>query len=454
MRKIALAVTLALALTGCIADNFDSRKDPKPITFATQIDPQTRAQGTSWDAEDEIGIYMLHAGQSMTDNSIAANVKHIHAGNGEFSAGNTSLFYPENGAAVDFVAYYPWSGELDGHTYPIDVSDQTAPSEIDFMYSNNATNLSGGVPFLEFNHALTRLTFSITGADENIVLENVGATITGLKTVGEFDLADGSFEATPGTENEIEPLVTVGEVEGTTHATISAIVLPQNDLSFKLNILFADGQSAVVDFSGVSYRSGYAYTYNIEVNEQSEAVIIGGSEINDWENGGGGDRNVDKGDVETFYRETFGTKNYGSTKPTIDDFVDWSSGVSGVNYENLGDADVVVRSSSSSLNDPYMMFPATGMSNVVISGLPTGYSGVVFSCTIACPDGATTNPVRFYASSGDLENMGEVTPAGVALSTAFVEVSMNVPAGTTTMRLTSSGAGIAIDNITLRGIRQ
>lgn len=454
MKKIALAITMAMALAGCIADHFDTHKAPKPITFTTKIDPQTRAQGTNWDAEDEIGIYMLPAGGSIADGGVAANVKHVHVGNGDFSAENQALFYPENGGAVDFVAYYPYSGEFAGHMYAIDVTNQTDPSEIDFMYSDNATNLSGGVPLLEFDHVLSRLSFVVTGTDEETVLEGVRATITGLKTVGKFDLSEGTFEATTGSEKVIEPQLTVAENEGVTRATISAIVLPLNDLSFKLNLRFADGQSAVVDFSGVSYRAGYAYTYNINVNEQSEAVIVGGSEINDWENGGGGDHNADKGDVEAYYLETFGSENHFSNKVPINEFTEWSSGLTGVEYENIGDAAVLVRSAMSSPNDPYMMFPAEGTSSVVISGLPTGYSGVVFSCKMASPDGSMPNPVRFYASSGSLGDMTEVTPAEITLDTTAKEVSMDVPTGTTALRLTSQNAGIMIDNITLRGIRQ
>jgi hypothetical protein len=134
---------------------------------------------------------------------------------------------------------------------------------------------------------------------------------------------------------------------------------------------------------------------------------------------------------------------------SLDEFTDWSSECVGVTYVNEGVAAVDIRSRSSAADNPYMYFPASGISDVVISNLPADYTDIVFSCDLACQSGSVANPVKIYAGDSELTP----SPASMINSTPFTTLSVTLPPGTTAVRLVANNPskGIMIDNIRLEG---
>ena len=449
-------------LSGCIGDNYEKPQQVQdPIVFRGQINNSTRAQGTSWDADDEIGIFMVPTGGEVGDGCLADNVKHVHEGGGEFTVGDghDALFFPKDGEAVDFVAYYPYSDALDDYKYAIDVSDQSNHAAIDVLYSDNATNLQSGKPTLQFDHALTRLIFNVKGTSEEVDLAGLQSAMVGLPTLGEFDLSDGSVSIVGGGDPMTMLPVTVQNGEDGQMAVVEAIVLPANNLNLQLMLVFADDEVAVFDLTGVSYGAGNAYTYNLSVDEQAKVVVLDGLQIDDWESVNRGDHDVSKGKLEVFYKETFGEANLVvGAKPSLSEFTGWSSGWAGVTYTNQGDADVRVKSLMSAPNNPFMAFPESGTSDVVISGLSMAdYSGIEFTCMLACGQGQEPidNPVQIWVSKGSPESMTEVVVFPYEqLNTTLHSFGASIPVGTTTIRITSSGAEVYVDEIMFKGIRK
>ncbi len=96
-------------------------------TFTSVIDDRvmSRAVNASWEANDVIGLFML---DNANKKVLKANAAYVTArGDGNFvgKAGN-AVYYPEDGTAVDFIAYYPYDEQVTDHTrYVLDVTDQS-----------------------------------------------------------------------------------------------------------------------------------------------------------------------------------------------------------------------------------------------------------------------------------------------------------------------------------------
>ena len=109
-----------------------------PVSFNSLVfgDARTRVTGDSWDSGDTIGVYAIKAETELQEQNIVYNnYSFSTTGTGSFYHDNDPIYYPDDGSAIDFIAYYPYKSELTGYNYPIDISEQ-----MDFLYSNNLKN--------------------------------------------------------------------------------------------------------------------------------------------------------------------------------------------------------------------------------------------------------------------------------------------------------------------------
>ena len=169
-----LAAAAALTLASCSNDD-DFANRPVDgrvaVNFSGGI-TLTRTTGDAWDLNDGIGIY---------DN--AANRRYVTAaGDGSFSPaseGQTIYFPLDANNKVDFIAYYPQAA-LTGNTYAVDVTDQSAPSAIDLLWSNNATAQDKTVQTvdLKFYHRLSRVEVELKAGAGVSEAELAGTTVT------------------------------------------------------------------------------------------------------------------------------------------------------------------------------------------------------------------------------------------------------------------------------------
>lgn len=93
-----------LALMSCT--NNDDHSDwygSEGIVFTTTI--QSRISDNVWNANDEVGIYMMNAGSGI-EAATAQNKKYIAQTNGTLTAASgNGIYLPESGS-VDFIAYF------------------------------------------------------------------------------------------------------------------------------------------------------------------------------------------------------------------------------------------------------------------------------------------------------------------------------------------------------------
>jgi len=194
-----------LYLLGCVALMFSScRKETDLISkntsnqvyFSSKIAglPQTRAQGTQWSTNDEIGIFMFQNGVVLDETTIVNNgfnQPYTTNGNGNFSPQNpeASLEFPK-GSKVSFVGYYPYqkNGTL---TPSLDISNQEDQPKLDFMVARNLTGLTSGQGpvALTFDRQMTKVELKIKGTD----LIGLKANFMAMPSIASFDLSLGKW---------------------------------------------------------------------------------------------------------------------------------------------------------------------------------------------------------------------------------------------------------------------
>lgn len=286
-----------LALMSCTNNDDNSEwYGSEGIVFTTAI--QSRVSGNTWNANDEVGIYMMNAGSGI-EAATAQNKKYIAQTNGTLTAApGNGIYLPESGN-VDFIAYYPYTTSVSGNKLAVNVSDQSNPAAIDLIYSNGTKEVAATTATtisLGFTHQLTKVTLNVTKDETIETLNGLGVNIKGVSTEGEFNLADGTLTATAGTNNKDVAMYI--DAQGTT-ATATAIILPtaastdQTSLNLTFNL---NGQSFTHTISDASiFEKGTNVSFNakLSINNGKPVVTVGNATINNWTEKPGGDINVD-----------------------------------------------------------------------------------------------------------------------------------------------------------------
>lgn len=286
-----------LALMSCTNNDDNSEwYGSEGIVFTTAI--QSRVSGNTWNANDEVGIYMMNAGSGI-EAATAQNKKYIAQTNGTLTAApGNGIYLPESGN-VDFIAYYPYTTSVSGNKLAVNVSDQSNPAAIDLIYSNGTKGVAAttATPIsLGFTHQLTKVTLNVTKDETIETLNGLGVNIKGISTEGEFNLADGTLTATAGTNNKDVAMYI--DAQGTT-ATATAIILPtaastdQTSLNLTFNL---NGQSfthTISDANIFEKGTNVSFKAKLSINNGKPVVTVGNATICNWTEKPGGDINVD-----------------------------------------------------------------------------------------------------------------------------------------------------------------
>lgn len=286
-----------LALMSCTNNDDNSEwYGSEGIVFTTAI--QSRVSGNTWNANDEVGIYMMNAGSGI-EAATAQNKKYIAQTNGTLTAApGNGIYLPESGS-VDFIAYYPYTTSVSGNKLAVNVSDQSNPAAIDLIYSNGTKGVAATTATtisLGFTHQLTKVTLNVTKDGTIETLNGLGVNIKGISTEGEFNLADGTLTATAGTNNKDVAMYI--DAQGTT-ATATAIILPTATTSTdqtSLNLTFnLNGQSfthTISDASIFEKGTNVSFNANLSINNGKPVVTVENATISNWTEKPGVDINV------------------------------------------------------------------------------------------------------------------------------------------------------------------
>lgn len=281
----------ALIFTGCTDNNDNSTwGETDAVVFNSQISSlSTRVSNNVWTDDDEVGIYM-----TTSDNEFENRLYTAKADGTLTATTGNALKYPNEGTA-SFIAYYPYSSSVSNKTVTVSVADQTDPTKLDLLYSNNATGVANGETVnLTFGHKLSQIVLNI-GSDETITsTSGLTVTLSGMNTTANFNLADGTLTAT-----DSKATITLNVNDAGTVA--EAIILPTTSLEDTQMSFTLNGKTFTWDMSGSSvssYADGCKYTYTATLSTENgkPTVTMGAATIEEWTDKAGGNINVDFSD--------------------------------------------------------------------------------------------------------------------------------------------------------------
>ena len=171
-----------LVLGGCINDiSEESSVGNVPIRFVAEVNngkTATRVLDTSFEEGDKIGLFACINGVGLDGERYIDNLL-LECEGGSDLLPKESVFYPQGGSSLDFVAYYPYrEGALqDGGTMMAvsvsqDQREHSAYSESDFLVASEEGVASSSNPVpLNFRHALSKLEITLIPETEEQLAE-------------------------------------------------------------------------------------------------------------------------------------------------------------------------------------------------------------------------------------------------------------------------------------------
>lgn len=238
MKKELLYLASVLAIAGCAKETVVGNEEEKPnegqklYIIGNVVDTRTTHTdydsyvSTTWDLDDEIGIFAYKDGGGTSVVDIMKNYK------GTYKKEDGSDFYYfeshyfilyQQGIKYDLYAYYPYQADQTSEnsvkvTVP-EVQIQKEAGNIDhlkstdLLYGHNyyawSNSDSDGGKFnkkvhMDFYHALSVLEISLTSSQSDVSINSVTATIEGEDEVfsvsdGELDIATGELKLNAGT---------------------------------------------------------------------------------------------------------------------------------------------------------------------------------------------------------------------------------------------------------------
>ena len=256
---------------------------------------QTRAAGTSWDNNDQIGISCTGEGKTKYTNVLYTI---SDASSGSFAS--TAPIYFQDLKEVTFSAYYPYAAAGGTIEKTITATDQetVAQKQIDYMFAigAKASKASPAVKFTSdgstdarFKHRMSQLSFTFNQGADTDLTDMTDFTVKGLKMDGTFNTTNGTASATETTQ-AVDLTITETPSASDTY-TRSLILFPQEVSGGTFNLsLTLGGETYKTELSipnsGTDLVAGNKYTYTITVNKTE--IEVSQSSIEGWGNGGSG----------------------------------------------------------------------------------------------------------------------------------------------------------------------
>lgn len=275
-----------MTLAACNNDNENLNDGPVAAQFIADIyesvSTRVNQDGTDWTDGDRIGV----TGAGFT------NVPYKRE-KGQFVTDGTTIYFNDTETHT-FNAYYPY--QSDGGTVTVSTAADKQGTGIDFLFASGATGNTHNptVSFTgdhAFHHCMSLIKFTFKAGDGLSFNETepAGYTLEGLKHEGTFDTATGTTAVTAAAESPITM-----QLGGAT--TSQVIILPQGvttSLDLKVSFNGLDYTTTLPNPSkpeANQFSAGYAYTYNITLN--NKGITVEEPEITPWEPGNSNDVSI------------------------------------------------------------------------------------------------------------------------------------------------------------------
>lgn len=169
MKKIFLLATATAALMACSNNDEPVNNEPIAARITANINgaSDTRAAGTEWAENDEIGVTSSGGSTSYTNGKYATT-----EGNGTFTS-STPFYFPDASTSISFTAYYPYTvtsemtnGAISSDTKATNQTTTNQP-KIDYLWANTQTTTgeNPNVTF-QFAHKMCKLTLKLVQGND------------------------------------------------------------------------------------------------------------------------------------------------------------------------------------------------------------------------------------------------------------------------------------------------
>lgn len=469
------AVFAAFATSSCTTNDdyseWDDGSKEQKVTFRSVVkELKTRATDSQWADGDQVGVFMTKANEAVATTNSA--VKYIAKEDGQLTPAdeNQSHFYPKDGSAVDFVAYYPYKDGLTNNVYKVDVSDQTNQPAIDLLYSDNvkAATKETQKPVLVFTHKLSGVKLEVSKDGTIPSLDGLKVTIKGVKTTADFNLASGEFSAQDGVKD------VALKVDGN---IATAILIPEQALADVKVAFELNGKTFEASYPQSELKSGSMHKNKVLISEKNGRIYVefGNSAITDWEEVAGDDINVQFGNGETptppnpptppvgekkvFLNEEFGTPaKVGNYWPKVHEYKGYTDTNNYTHSDPLqgtqkySSADV---RSTSTING-HLWLASKKNCALKIEGLDTsGYKDLKLTYSIAANDvNAEANVIEVSVDNKKID----VPSTNISEKNKYTTIELNLPENITFIQFssleTTNKKGYRIDNIKIEGTKK
>ncbi len=240
MKKSLLYLASVLAIAGCAKETLVGNEEKTPnegqklYIIGNVVDTKTTHTdydsyiGTTWNLDDEIGIFAYKDGGGTSAVDIMLNYKGTYKK--EASEDGSDFYYFDSnyfilyqqGVKYDLYAYYPYQeGQTSEHSVKVTVPEVQIQKEAgniehlkstDLLYGHNYYAWSSSDPdkgkvnqkvHMDFYHALSVLEISLTSSQNDVSISSVTATIEDEAEVfsvseGELDIATGQLTLNAG----------------------------------------------------------------------------------------------------------------------------------------------------------------------------------------------------------------------------------------------------------------
>ena len=276
MHYMGMAAAIMLLATGCSNDN--EIVDPKgQIVELELIYPGTRVTDTNFEAQDEIGVYMVAEG---TDLQIGGNElnNELFSFNGSTWTSERDVYWNEG--THNIYAYYPYAKSVsDTDNYPFTIAtDQSA--EVDGMTGYEASDFlwasaegvaaSANPVQLQFSHCMSKVKVNLVKSEDYTgdIPSNCEVYIHNMVPTALVDLQTGSVEASPYAGVESVKCRKLSNTEFT------ACIVPQRIASRRpLVEVVTDNISYMLEGT-ISLKQGFQSTITVTLTQSPEQVAI------------------------------------------------------------------------------------------------------------------------------------------------------------------------------------
>lgn len=178
--RVLFACGMAALFGACASDDTEKYPEPstspKEVSFRIHQELTTRGGKTAFEEGDAIGIYAVVRADGETvacpgeTGNQAHNVKYVKTATGwEVANIEEKIVWPQNGEALDFYAYWPYSEDAKNpEAIEFALADM---SESDILRAANTQGLTEGEVELNFSHVFAMLEVEIVGEEIDPDLE-------------------------------------------------------------------------------------------------------------------------------------------------------------------------------------------------------------------------------------------------------------------------------------------